>query len=401
MNNTQHVLVLNAGSSSVKYRLYSAHDAVVIAEGLYERIGIDGQFKTEAFLPQHKTTKAAINLPDHKSALIHLFDFLIANQIIVDRSSITGVGHRIVQGGNVFSDSCVIDAQVLAQIKAFIPLAPLHNGPQAQLVEDVVQLLPNAINVAVFDTSFHQTMKSEHKTYAIDHQVAGELGIQRYGFHGTSYKFITQKMRHILHQDSVNLIVCHLGNGASMAAIANNHSLNTSMGLTPLQGLVMGTRSGDVDPGLVAYLANQKQWDVNQIDHFLNKQSGLLGLGGSSDMRDLIAKVQNNDPQAELAFNVFTTRVANYIVQYANDLENKLDAIVFTAGIGENSAPTREVICAKVHLLPIRINPEANASKIGEFALISHADSLPVYVVRTNEELMIFEDVKRFMTSAK
>lgn len=259
MNHTQHILILNAGSSSMKYRLYSIHDATVVTEGLYERIGIDGQFKIEAFVPKNQIFKSQFNLPDHKSALIHLFDLLKQYKIIANQSSIIGVGHRIVQGGSYFQDSCVIDDKALAQIKAYIPLAPLHNGPEAQLIDDVMQLLPNAVNVAVFDTSFHQTMKPENKTYAIDQKVALELSIQRYGFHGTSYKYVTQKMCQILNKDTVNLIVCHLGNGASIAAIENNQSINTSMGLTPLQGLVMGTRSGDIDPGLVAYLGNQKK----------------------------------------------------------------------------------------------------------------------------------------------
>ncbi|WP_391591692.1 Acetate kinase [[Mycoplasma] cavipharyngis] len=391
----QQILIINAGSSSIKYSIYSIQTASPITEGICERIGVDGSF-TIKFNDQKTTLNA--DFPNHAQALKFLFDYLEKNHILSNRNSIIGVGHRIVQGGNYFKDSVILKATEIAKVKEYIPLAPLHNEAEITIVEELQTILPNAINVGVFDTAFHQTLTAENKTYAINADLAAELKIQRYGFHGTSYKYITEQMQQILKKDQVNLIVCHLGNGASITAIKNNLSINTSMGLTPLEGLVMGTRSGNIDPGVIKYLADVKKYDIKKIDTLLNKESGLLGLCGTSDMRDLIANVKAKDPKAILALNVFCKRVADYIVIYANDLANQIDGIVFTAGIGENASVIRKLVSEKVSLLSLKIDDQLNEGKIDRYQKISHPDSkVALYVVRTNEELMIFNDVKRLL----
>ncbi|MDQ0513714.1 acetate kinase [Mycoplasmoides fastidiosum] len=394
----KQILIINAGSSSIKYSLYSLEQNAPLAEGICERIGIDGSFSIK-YNGQKEEAKA--DFSNHEKALKFLFSFLENKKILENRNSIVGVGHRIVQGGNYFKDSTLLETKEIAKIKEYIPLAPLHNEPEVLIVEEMQKLLPHAGNVGVFDTSFHQTLTDENKTYAINHQLAQDLKIQRYGFHGTSYKFITEKMRAILNKDKVNIIVAHLGNGASITAIRENLSINTSMGLTPLEGLVMGTRSGDIDPGIFNYLSQQLKLDPQKIDTLLNKESGLFGISGTADMRDVIAGSKAGKPLSTLALNLFCKRVANYIVMYANDLAGKVDAIVFTAGIGENAFPVRALVCEKTPLLGLEIDPIKNEGSVGAFQVISSENSkIPVYVVRTNEELMIFNDVKRILKLA-
>lgn len=391
----QQILIINAGSSSIKYSLFNVLDAQIIAEGLCERIGIDGNFVIKF---NAKKIEKLADFSNHQKALKYLFDFLEQTKIIVSKESIIGVGHRIVQGGKYFKDSEIIYQKELQKIIDYIPLAPLHNDPEAKIISEIMKFLPHATNVGVFDTSFHQSIPAENKTYAINKELAKKLQIQRYGFHGTSYKYITLKMQDILKKNNVNLIICHLGNGASIAAVEKNLSINTSMGLTPLEGLVMGTRSGNIDPGIISYMSKQLNLNANQIDLILNKESGLLGLSKSSDMRDIIAKADANNKDAQLALKMFCKRVVEYIVCYANDLKNNVDAIVFTAGIGENAARVRADVCSLSHIIKLEIDQKINDLKIGAYQLISTSNSqIPIYVVRTNEELMIFNDVKKLL----
>jgi acetate kinase len=276
-------------------------------------------------------------------------------------------------------------------------LAPLHNEPELTVIEIFQKLLPNTISVASFDNTFHLTIPKHNYVYPIDQKVAQEYAIRRYGFHGNSYRFIVLQMQKILKRDKLNLIVCHLGNGASITAIKENLSYATSMGLTPLEGLIMGTRSGDIDPSIPIYLARQNM-SVDAIDALLNKKSGVQALCGSSDMRDVQSKFNQHDQDAVLAITMYANRVARYIVDYANQLENKVDALVFTAGIGENSMFTVKQIVDKVRLIKLELDESALQNKYDDYKLISTSNSdYPIYCVRTDEELMIAQDVNKFI----
>lgn len=361
------VLVVNAGSSSLKYEVLDVEAGIAELSGVVERIGVAGS-----------------GVPDHTAAIAGVLEQL-------DAESIDAVGHRVVHGGSVFVQATVIDDAVEAEIDSLAVLAPLHNPPGLEGIRAARAALPFVPHVAVFDTAFHATLAPEAYRYAIDAAVAERYGVRRYGFHGTSYRYVSRRAAELLGRplEDLRLIVLHLGNGASAAAIAGGRSVDTSMGMTPLEGLVMGTRSGDIDPAVLLHLQRVGGYDAAGLDDLLNRGSGLKGLGGHSDMRDLIAAADGGDAAAALAFEVYVRRVQRYIGAYAAELGG-LDALVFTAGVGENSARVRERAVDRLGFLGITIDPALNAAPSAEARVVSPAEAaIPVLVVPTDEELQI------------
>ena len=388
------VLVINCGSSSLKYQLINMENESVLAKGLCERIGIEGSVLTHS--PEGKD-KAVIEqpMPDHKVAVKLVLDALVDEKIgvISDIKEISAVGHRVVHGGTM-SASTVIDDAVKQSIKDCFDLAPLHNPANLIGIEACEAIMPGVPQVAVFDTAFHQTMPEKAYMYAIPNEYYTKYGVRRYGFHGTSHSFVSKKMYEITGLDAENskVIVCHLGNGASISAIKDGKCVDTSMGFTPLAGVVMGTRSGDIDVSLVPYVMEKEGKSVGEIMDCLNKKSGFLGISElSSDSRDIENAVKEGNEQAILAQKMFVNSVVKYISQYYVELGG-CDVIAFTAGIGENSAPTRLEIIEELACLGIKLDVEANNVR-GEVKCLSSSDSTSmVYLVPTNEELMIAMD---------
>ena len=393
------ILVINCGSSSLKYQLFDMNNEEVLVEGLVERIGIDG-----SRLKQEKGDDEYIieeDMKDHTEAVKHVFDAITdtENGVIADLSEIDAVGHRFVHGGEKITKSVVIDDKVKEAVKEYSKFAPLHNPANMMGLEACEKLLPNVKNVAVFDTAFHQSMPEENFLYGIDYKYYEDQAVRKYGFHGTSHDFITQKTAEVLEKDQkdLNMISCHLGNGSSICAVKNGKSFDTTMGLTPLEGLVMGTRSGDLDPTVVTFLMNEYGYDTKKMDNVLNKESGVLGVSGvSSDFRDLEDAAKDGNKRAETALKMFTNRAKRYIAGYMAEVGN-IEAIVFTGGIGENSIPMREDIMNGFEQFGIKIDPEKNNVR-GGCHLVSTDDSkVKVFVIATNEELMIARDTKKLV----
>jgi len=391
------ILVLNSGSSSVKYQLLEMQDKTLMASGLVERIGQSSGQVTHRRMPgseEEQTFSREQDIPDHATALDLVVRLITGEQTgVIDHiSRIQGIGHRIVHGGEAFSAPTLVDESVVQGIRAQVPLAPLHNPGGLAGIETSQRLMPGIPNVAVFDTAFHQTMPPEAFRYAIPSRLYKELRIRRYGFHGTSHLYVAKQCARELGQslDQTTCITVHLGNGCSMAAIDRGRCVDTSMGLTPLAGLVMGTRSGDVDPALHAFLADNKGFSIREIDDLLNKQSGLKGLCGYSDMRDIHSRIEEGDRHALLALKIFCRRVTQYIGQYMAILGNT-QAICFTAGIGENDPRVRELSCASLSgigvILDRRKNLEAPGGRTWEIS--SPGSRVRVLVIPTNEELEI------------
>lgn len=393
------ILVINCGSSSLKYQLFDMDNEEVLVKGLVERIGIDG-----SRLKQEKGDDEYIieeDMKDHTEAVKHVFDAITdkENGVISDLSEIDAVGHRFVHGGEKITKSVVIDEEVRKAVKEYSKFAPLHNPANMMGLEACEKLLPNVKNVAVFDTAFHQSMPKETFLYGIDYKYYEEQAIRKYGFHGTSHDFITQKTAEVLekNQNELNMISCHLGNGSSICAIKEGKSFDTTMGLTPLEGLVMGTRSGDLDPTVVTYLMNEYGYDTKKMDNILNKESGVLGVSGvSSDFRDLENAANEGNERADIALKMFANRAKRYVAGYMAEIGN-VDAIVFTGGIGENSATMRADIMKGFEQFGIKIDSERNNVR-GGCHLISTDDSkVKIFVIATNEELMIARDTKKLV----
>lgn len=393
------ILVINCGSSSLKYQLFDMDNEEVLVKGLVERIGIDG-----SRLKQEKGDDEYIieeDMKDHTEAVKHVFDAITdkENGVISDLSEIDAVGHRFVHGGEKITKSVVIDEEVRKAVKEYSKFAPLHNPANMMGLEACEKLLPNVKNVAVFDTAFHQSMPKETFLYGIDYKYYEEQAIRKYGFHGTSHDFITQKTAEVLekNQNELNMISCHLGNGSSICAIKEGKSFDTTMGLTPLEGLVMGTRSGDLDPTVVTYLINEYGYDTKKMDNILNKESGVLGVSGvSSDFRDLENAANEGNERADIALKMFANRAKRYVAGYMAEI-GKVDAIVFTGGIGENSATMRADIMKGFEQFGIKIDSERNNVR-GGCHLISTDDSkVKIFVIATNEELMIARDTKKLV----
>jgi len=390
-----YVLVINAGSSSLKYQLLNMKDESVLAKGLCERIGIDGRLVHETDKGKHTADTA---MPDHAAAMAIVLDSLLdANHgVIKSKAEITAVGHRVVHGGEAFAASVLITDEVEAAIEAVSDLAPLHNPPNLTGFRACKHHMPGVPQVAVFDTAFHQTMPKKAYLYAIDYDLYEKHKIRRYGFHGTSHKYVAQQAAILLNrpESELKLVTCHLGNGVSLCAVDGGESVDTSMGMTPLEGLAMGTRCGDIDPAVVQFIMEKECISAQQTNDLLNKKSGVLGISGvSSDFRDLSAASQSGNDRACAAMEVFAYRVAGYIGRYAACM-NGLDAIIFTAGIGENDCGIREKVCAYLTWFGVELDPAQNAKR-GEALDISTPEAkVRVLVIPTNEELMIARDTK-------
>ena len=391
------ILVINCGSSSLKYQLIDMETEELMAKGLVERIGIEGsRIKHETIGKEKKTIETPMQ--DHKRALELVMESLTNEEYgaIKSLDEIDAVGHRVVHGGEDFAQSVIIDEKVLKGIEDNVEIAPLHNPPNIMGIKACQRLLPNVKQVAVFDTAFHQTMPAESYIYALPYEYYEKYKIRRFGFHGTSHKYITNRAAEMLGKDvnEVNLITCHLGNGSSICAVKNGRSIDTSMGFTPLEGLAMGTRCGDLDPAILPFLMEKENLSTDEINTLINKKSGVLGISGvSSDFRDIEAARDEGNKRAKLALDIFEKRVRGYIGSYMTELDH-VDAIVFTAGVGENSIEMRESIVNGLKSLGIKIDTERNNVR-GEDKLISADDSsIKIFVIPTNEELMIARDTK-------
>ncbi|MBQ3193122.1 MAG: acetate kinase [Oscillospiraceae bacterium] len=386
-----NILVINAGSSSLKYQLMNPETGDVSAKGLCERIGIDGRLTHNA--NGNKTVKE-IAMPTHGEAIAAVMDALVDAEIGVIKSvaEIDAVGHRVVHGGNKFADSCIIDEAVIKGIEECIPLGPLHNPANLLGITACQKLMPTTPQVAVFDTAFHMTMPAEAYRYAIPTEYYEADALRRYGFHGTSHKYVTNRAIALTGKKDLKVINCHLGNGSSLSAVKDGKCQDTSMGLTPLAGVPMGTRSGDLDAGVVQFIANKYNKTVDQVLNELNKKSGVLAISGvSSDFRDIEEQANAGNADCELALEKFAYEVRKYIGSYAAVLGG-LDCLVFTAGVGENSATMRARICKNLEYLGIKIDAEKNKIRGCENKISTDDSAVQVWVIPTNEELMIAQD---------
>jgi len=400
-----NVLVINSGSSSIKYQLLNTATEEVLVSGLVERIGEgDGRLKQKNHPGTDAEKVIEINqaFADHEAGMVMVIDLITdaENGVVADKSEIVAIGHRIVHGGENFFEPMLIDDEVVDGIEKVIPMAPLHNPGHLAGINTTRRLFPDAPQVVVFDTAFHQTMPPKAFLYGLPYELYKELGLRRYGFHGTSHKYVTGKAAEMLGKpvEQCNLITLHLGNGASITEVRGGKSVDTSMGLTPLGGLIMGTRSGNIDPAIVRYLHDRKGWDIDKIDHLLTKESGMLGICGSNDLRDIHERIAEGDERAELALEMSVHRARQYMGAYFFDLVD-VDAIVFTAGIGENDEVYREMCCRELEPLGIELDKTKNVSWSGESAIISTGDSkVKIMVIRTNEELAIAKETAELVS---
>ena len=387
------VLVINCGSSSLKYQLFDMTDESVLCKGLVERIGIEGSKLTHKVGSEKLVVEEAMK--DHTAAIKHVFDALVHEKYGVVKSldEVNAIGHRVLHGGDKLTASCVIDENVKAKVKEFIKFGPLHNPANLMGIEACESLVPGKQNVAVFDTAFHQTMPARTFMYAIPYEYYEDYRLRKFGFHGTSHRYVTLRTAELLNTDkkNLNIITVHLGNGSSIAAIKNGECYDTTMGLTPLEGLVMGTRSGDLDPTVMTFLMNEKGYSADEMNQILNKKSGVLGVSGlSSDFRDLEEAAEKRNERAQLALDMFITRVRRYVGGFMAELGH-VDAISFAGGIGENSASMRKLILENMEEYGIIIDDAKNDTR--EEAVISADNSrVKVLIVPTNEELMIARD---------
>ena len=384
------IISINAGSSSLKFSLFEMNNEEVIASGLFERIGIDGSKYTIKF--NGEKISQEVDLPSHVDAVNILLDKLTDLGIISSLDEIHGVGHRIVQGKDVFKESVIVTDDVMEKLDTIKGFAPLHNPANMLGIEAFRKVLPNTPMVAVFDTAFHQTMDEATYLYPVPYSWYKDYGVRKYGAHGTSHRYIAESVKQILGKEEYRLISCHIGNGGSITAIKDGKCVDTSMGFTPLAGIMMGTRSGDIDPSIIPYVMEQEGKNASEIIDDLNKQSGLLGMSEySSDMRDILERCDEHDEKAIVARDKYVRRVVDYIAQYYV-LLGGADVIAFTAGVGENSIPVRRQICEELACLGIKIDLDKNNVR-GEVVKISTDDSaVIVYVIPTDEELMIARD---------
>ena len=390
-----NVLVINCGSSSLKYQLINSDSKEVMAKGLCERIGIEGSAITNQPAGGEKVTKE-IPMPDHKKAVELVIEALTdpENGAVKSLDEIDAVGHRVVHGGEKFAEAVVIDDEVIKAIEECNDLAPLHNPANLIGIEACKALMPNVPMVAVFDTAFHQTMPAKAYLYGIPYEYYEKYRVRRYGFHGTSHSFVSKRTAEILGRDinDFKVVVCHLGNGASISAVKNGKCVDTSMGLTPLEGLIMGTRSGDIDPAIIEFICKKENISVEEMNTILNKKSGVLGLSGiSSDFRDLVSASEDGNQRATDTLDTYAYNVAKYVGSYIAAM-NGVDAIVFTAGVGENNAPVRKAVAEYFKYLGVEIDEEANKIRGEEIIISNESSPVKVMVVPTNEELAICEE---------
>lgn len=385
-------MAVNAGSSSLKFQLLEMPEEQLITSGVVERIGLPKS--VFSIKVNGKKEEETLDIPDHAEAVNLLLDRLIKHEIIKSYDEIVGVGHRVVHGGDEISESVVLDQEKIKYLESIIDLAPLHLGPNLTGIKAFEKILPNVKHVGVFDTAFHQTMPEESYLYAVPYDWYKHYKVRKYGFHGTSHKYVTQRYAEMMGKDvkDVNIVIAHIGNGASICAVKNGESIDTSMGFTPLEGIPMGTRSGNIDPAVVEYMANVKQKPVKEIINILNKQSGYLGVSKlSSDSRDLVAATQEGNHLAGLALDVQAKRIVDYIASYYNYVGGA-EAIIFTAGIGENAKFTRHNISARLGALGVEIDDVRNDCRGVEQLISTDNSKVKVYVIPTNEEVMIARD---------
>lgn len=392
------ILVVNCGSSTLKFQLIDSETEEAIASGLCERIGLDGSITYKAHGEKYELEFA---LPDHGVAIKKVLDMLLDEKlgVLSSLSEINAVGHRLVHGGEKFSSSVIITEEIIQEIGSCNDLAPLHNPANLLGVRACQKVMPGVPNVAVFDTAFHQTMPKKAYLYGLPREYYEKYGVRRYGFHGTSHSFVSGRLAKIagLEKEHSKMIICHIGSGASISAVKDGKSIDTSMGMTPLEGLVMGTRSGDIDPAILEYICAKENISVSELTSILNKKSGALGLSGiSSDYRDLLAAAEDGDENAKDALEVVVYRIAKYIGAYFVALGG-VDAIALTAGVGENSMKMRERILNSLGALGIVMDPEANAIAGEEILLTKPESKIPVWAVPTNEELAIARETARLV----
>ena len=395
------VLVINCGSSSLKYQILDMTHESLMCKGLVERIGMDGSVITHEKIGMDKV-KTEVPMKDHKDAIEQVLKAVQDPEtgVVASMDEIGAVGHRVVHAGEKYASSVLITEEVIKALEECVELAPLHNPPNLLGIAACQELMPDTPMVAVFDTAFHQTMPPESYIYAIPYEYYQKYRIRRYGFHGTSHKYVAERAAKILNTDlgDLKLITCHLGNGASVSAIKRGKCIDTSMGFTPLEGLVMGTRSGDIDPAIVTYIREKENLPQGKVNEILNKKSGVLGISGvSSDFRDIEAAVEEGNERAALALKVFAHKVRFYIGAYIAEV-NGVDAIIFTAGVGENDAMMREIICNNLGNLGIKLDPVKNKIR-GKETIISADDArVKLIMIPTNEELMIARDTYNIVT---
>ena len=384
------ILSVNAGSSSLKFRLYEMPEENLLISGVFERIGIEGSFYTIKY--SGEKIKKEVELKNHKDAFNYLVSELLENKVVTSLEEIKGIGHRAVQGGALYNKAVFADEEVINNLEKYISIAPLHNPATITGIKAANETLPNAKGVVVFDTAFHQTMPEENFLYAVPYEWYTKYDVRRYGFHGTSHRYVSMRMNEILGRNDTKLITCHIGNGGSISAVLNGKCLNTSMGFTPNAGLVMGSRSGDIDASIIPYMEKTLGKTASEIDIILNKESGLLGISGvSSDARDIEDGIKQGNERCILANKMYVRRVIDYIAKYYVELGG-CDAIIFTAGVGENGIQTRKEIIEGLKVLGVTLNEENNNTR-GEEIKISGDDSkIDVWVIPTDEELMIAKD---------
>lgn len=394
------IMAINAGSSSLKFQLLTMPEEDILTKGIVERIGMnDAQFTIEVHGEKNKET---LDIPDHEQAVKILLDKLTGSGIIQSLNEIDGIGHRVVHGGEKFNDSVLINEDVIRGIEDVSELAPLHNPANLTGIRAFQEVLPNVPAVAVFDTAFHQTMPEESYLYSLPYEYYEKYGIRKYGFHGTSHKYVSERAAELLNRpvENLRLISCHLGNGASIAAIEGGQSIDTSMGFTPLAGVTMGTRSGNIDPALIPYIMEKADLSAEEVMDVLNKKSGMLALSGfSSDLRDIEKHASDGNERARLALEVFTSRIHKYIGSYAARMHG-LDAVIFTAGIGENSDVIRAQVLKGLEFMGIYWDPALNKIR-GQEAFINYPHSpVKVIVIPTDEEVVIARDTVRLSPEA-
>lgn len=396
------ILVLNCGSSSVKYKLIESADGKVLAEGGVEKIGLPDSF-LKFKRPDGSKETIVVDMPDHKEAVKNVLKILTDSKegVIKDFKEIEAVGHRVVHGMEKFNKSVLITPEVIEKVKECYPVAPLHNPANITGIEAVTELIPGVPQVAVFDTAFHQTMPAKAFMYALPYEDYTKYGVRRYGFHGTSHRYVSRRACEFLGLDykSQRIITCHIGNGGSITAIKDGISVDTSMGLTPTEGLMMGTRVGDVDPGAIAYLMKCLNLDADSLTTLINKKSGVLGISGiSSDMRDIEDAIAKGDERAKLAMDMYEYRILKYIGAYTAVLGG-VDVIVFTAGVGENSPELRENICKNLAFMGVTLDAEANRSRGKEVEISGKDSKVRVVVIPTDEELVIAQDTAMIVSN--
>lgn len=388
-------LVINAGSSSLKFSLYDMPESKEIVNGYIEKIGRDDSFYTLKF-NQDKIEKSLL-VNNHTFAVKIMLEELLNNNFISNIKDIKGIGHRVLHGGEKYFESVIIDDEVLDNIRKLTKLGPLHHPSEIACIMSMKEVLPDVTQVAVFDTAFHQTMPIENFLYATPYSWYKENGVRKYGFHGTSHKYITEKMKEQYGRDNVNLIICHIGSGASISCIKDGKCIDTTMGFTPLDGLVMGTRSGSIDPSILEYICKERNLSIEEVTSILNNESGLLGIAGKNDFRDLEQLANSGNINAQMAITIMKKSIVKYIAEYFIELDGKVDALVFTAGIGENAISLREDIVKSISSLGVYIDLDSNNNiarfkefKSGKISLEN--SKFDCLVIPTNEEYMILRD---------